>query len=82
MAYADTIVFNALDTLRRGSRRNLSAPGTIIDWRPIVHEMRLFKSPAELDIMRRAGKVSALATHPCDGKMPSGYVRISVTGRD
>ncbi|WP_117086190.1 M24 family metallopeptidase, partial [Klebsiella pneumoniae] len=40
---------------------NLSAPGTIIDWRPIVHEMRLFKSPAELDIMRRAGKVSALA---------------------
>lgn len=61
MAYADTIVFNALDTLRRGSRRNLSVPGTIIDWRPIVHEMRLFKSPAELDIMRRAGKVSALA---------------------
>lgn len=56
MAYADTIVFNALDTLRRGIRRNLSAPGTIIDWRPIVHEMRLFKSLAELDIMRRAGK--------------------------
>ncbi|EOI5721911.1 Xaa-Pro aminopeptidase [Cronobacter dublinensis] len=60
-AYADTIVFAALDKLRRGSRQNLSAPATLTDWRPWVHELRLFKSPEELALMRRAGEISALA---------------------
>ena len=60
-AYADKLVFDALDTLRRGSRRNLRAPQTLIDWRPIVHEMRLFKSDAEISAMRKAGEISALA---------------------
>ncbi|EOC1455369.1 Xaa-Pro aminopeptidase [Cronobacter sakazakii] len=60
-AYADAIVFAALDKLRRGARQNLSAPATITDWRPWVHEMRLFKSPEELALMRRAGEISALA---------------------
>ncbi|ELY6227971.1 Xaa-Pro aminopeptidase [Cronobacter malonaticus] len=60
-AYADTIVFTALDKLRRGARQNLSAPATLTDWRPWVHEMRLFKSPEELAVMRRAGEISALA---------------------
>ena len=39
---ADSLVFAALDKLRRGSRQNLTAPATITDWRPVVHEMRLF----------------------------------------
>jgi len=60
-AYADELVFTALDKLRKGSRQNLSAPASLTDWRPIVHEMRLFKSPEELDVMRRAGEISALA---------------------
>ncbi|EPD6682994.1 Xaa-Pro aminopeptidase [Cronobacter sakazakii] len=60
-AYADTIVFAALDKLRRGARQNLSVPATLTDWRPWVHEMRLFKSPEELAVMRRAGEISALA---------------------
>ncbi|MDI7691041.1 Xaa-Pro aminopeptidase [Cronobacter malonaticus] len=60
-AYADTIVFTALDKLRRGARQNLSAPATLTDWRSWVHEMRLFKSPEELAVMRRAGEISALA---------------------
>ncbi|WP_105605481.1 Xaa-Pro aminopeptidase [Cronobacter sakazakii] len=60
-AYADAIVFAALDKLRRGARQNLSAPPTLTDWRPWVHEMRLFKSPEELAVMRRAGEISALA---------------------
>ncbi|WP_283011296.1 Xaa-Pro aminopeptidase [Cronobacter turicensis] len=59
--YADAIVFTALDKLRRGARQNLSAPATLTDWRPWVHEMRLFKSPEELTVMRRAGEISALA---------------------
>ncbi|MDX6039797.1 Xaa-Pro aminopeptidase [Scandinavium lactucae] len=60
-AYADTIVFNALDKLRKGSRQNLKAPAAIVDWRPLVHEMRLFKSAEEIEVMRRAGEISALA---------------------
>ena len=60
-AYADEIVFTALDKLRKGSRQNLSAPATLTDWRPVVHEMRLLKSEEELNLMRRAGEISALA---------------------
>lgn len=60
-AAADALVFAALGKLRRGFRQNLSAPATLTDWRPWVHEMRLFKGPEEIDILRRAGKISALA---------------------
>ncbi|WPO96004.1 Xaa-Pro aminopeptidase [Buttiauxella sp. HR94] len=59
--YADAILFTALDKLRKGSRQNLTAPSSMTDWRPIVHEMRLFKSPEEIDVLRRAGEISALA---------------------
>jgi len=59
-AFADDIVFTALDKLRKGSRQNLRAPASITDWRPLVHEMRLFKSPEELILMHRAGEISAL----------------------
>lgn len=60
-AHADTIVFAALDKLRRGSRQNLAAPATLTDWRPWVHEQRLFKSEEEIIAMRRAGEITALA---------------------
>ncbi len=59
--YADKIVFGALEKLRQGSRQNLSAPATLTDWRPWVHEMRLFKSPEEIEVLKRAGEISALA---------------------
>lgn len=59
--YADSILFAALDKLRRGSRKKLAAPNTLIDWRPMLHEMRLFKSEEECAILRRAGEISALA---------------------
>jgi len=60
-AYADTLVFAALEKLRCGSRQNLIAPVSVTDWRPWVHEMRLFKSPEEQIILREAGRISALA---------------------
>ncbi|MCE0811806.1 Xaa-Pro aminopeptidase [Buttiauxella sp. S04-F03] len=59
-AHADTIVFAALDKLRRGSRQNLAAPATLTDWRPWVHEQRLFKSEEEIVALRRAGEITAL----------------------
>ncbi len=76
-AYADEIVFNALEKLRKGSRQNLQAPNSVIDWRPIVHEMRLFKSAEELAVMRRAGRDHRAGPYPGDGKMPPWHVRIS-----
>ncbi|CAI0708084.1 Xaa-Pro aminopeptidase [Serratia quinivorans] len=60
-AYADQILFDALDKLRKGFRQNLQAPATLTDWRPWLHEMRLFKSSEEMVIMRRAGEISAQA---------------------
>lgn len=59
--FADAAVFHALDKLRRGSRQNLTAPATLTDWRPWVHEMRLFKSEEEIAVLRRAGEITALA---------------------
>ncbi|WLS79698.1 Xaa-Pro aminopeptidase [Erwinia pyri] len=60
-AEADALLFAALEKLRAGSRQNLKAPASVTDWRPIVHEMRLFKSPEEQAILREAGRISALA---------------------
>lgn len=74
-AYADEIVNSALEKLRKGSRQNLTAPATMIDWRPMVHEMRLFKSPEEIAVLRRAGK-SPPWRIPGRWKMPSGNVRV------
>lgn len=59
-AFADTLVFNALETLRSGYRQHLRAPATLTDWRPWVHDLRLFKSAEELEVMRRAGEITAL----------------------
>ncbi|TKI03776.1 Xaa-Pro aminopeptidase [Martelella alba] len=58
-AFADELVFAALDRLRRGFRQQLSAPTTLTDWRPWVHELRLFKSAEEIAVMRRAGEITA-----------------------
>lgn len=33
----------------------------ILDWQPILDEMRLFKSPNEIALMQQAGQISALA---------------------
>ncbi|KEY59273.1 Xaa-Pro aminopeptidase [Serratia sp. DD3] len=60
-AFADEILFAALEKLRKGFRQNLTAPDTLTDYRPWLHEMRLFKSAEELAVMRRAGEISALA---------------------
>lgn len=60
-AEADALVFAALEKLRRGFRQNFSAPATLTDWRPWVHEVRLFKDEEEIAILRRAGQISALA---------------------
>ncbi|QGU12167.1 Xaa-Pro aminopeptidase [Leclercia sp. J807] len=79
-AYADEILFAALDKLRKGARQNLKAPATITDWRPVVHELRLFKSAEELEVMRRAGEISALAHKRAMQKCRPGMFEYQLEG--
>ncbi|CAH6637230.1 Xaa-Pro aminopeptidase [Pseudocitrobacter vendiensis] len=79
-AWADEIVFTAMDKLRKGSRQNLVAPSTVIDWRPLVHEMRLFKSEEEIAVMRRAGEITALAHTRAMEKCQPGMFEYQLEG--
>jgi Xaa-Pro aminopeptidase len=55
---ADATLFDCLNLLRRGARRGVTAPEVIIDSSVHLHEMRLRKSPAELDTMREASMIT------------------------
>ena len=55
---ADAQLFDCLNLLRRGGRRGVTAPETIIDSSVHLHEMRLRKSDDELAIMRRAAAIT------------------------
>jgi Xaa-Pro aminopeptidase len=53
----------ALEEMRLRSRQGKVPPAEIVDPRGIVHEMRLRKEAAEIEIMRRASAISAEAHH-------------------
>ncbi len=55
---ADAQLFDCLNLLRRGGRRGVTAPEAIIDPSVYLHEMRLRKSDAEIDTMRRAAAIT------------------------
>tara|TARA_R110000787_G_scaffold31696_2_gene83882 strand:- start:6760 stop:8079 length:1320 start_codon:yes stop_codon:yes gene_type:complete len=57
----DAHIAQLLRHLREVSRRGGAAPDTIIALESTLHEMRLFKRPAEIELMRHASKVSAAA---------------------
>lgn len=59
--YADQIFDKSLKILRNKKNRAFQAPLTQTDWRPWVHEIRLFKSSEELVIIKRASEISASA---------------------
>ncbi len=54
----DMRILDTLESMRLRSRQGLVPADSIVDPRGIVHEMRLMKEPAELDIMRRAADIS------------------------
>ncbi|MFP3019557.1 MAG: Xaa-Pro aminopeptidase [Arsenophonus sp.] len=60
-SYADEIIVTTLNRLRRRNQKKLKVPSAQIDWRSMLHEMRLFKSPQEIVLMREANKISAKA---------------------
>ncbi|WP_052141005.1 Xaa-Pro aminopeptidase [Pseudoalteromonas piratica] len=55
----DDKVWELLSKLRGAPKRGWKAPTVIKDIRNALHEMRLFKSDAELAIMAKAGEISA-----------------------
>jgi Xaa-Pro aminopeptidase len=55
----DNKIWQLLSTLRGAPKRGWKAPSVIKDVREILNEQRLFKSPAELAIMAKAGEISA-----------------------
>ena len=56
----DERIQNVLTSLRNKARSGLISANTFLNWQPQLHEMRLFKSPVEQDLMRKAGEISAL----------------------
>ncbi len=60
-ARGDKLVADLLATLRGGFRQGLVAPAKMQDLRPLLHELRLFKSDAEVALMAEAARISARA---------------------
>ena len=58
---ADDLVFGLLETLRNAPKQKRTAPASLIDVRPLLHEMRLFKSEAEVSVMQKAADISVQA---------------------
>lgn len=57
----DRHLLNWINEIRSQSRTGASPPGEIVDMDHLIDEMRLFKSPAEVKLMKRAGAISAEA---------------------
>ena len=57
-ARVDARLSETVELSRQRSRNGVVPPEAIVDPRGIVHELRLFKEPEELDIMRRAAEIS------------------------
>jgi Xaa-Pro aminopeptidase len=69
----DARIVSLQDEIRRQSRGGILPADALIDPRLIVHEMRLFKCPAEIELMQRAADISFEAHH--------GAARLAQPGR-
>ncbi len=54
----DKMLLNAVKSLRDVIRAGIQSPINFMDVAPILHEMRLFKSPAELAVMQQAADIT------------------------
>jgi len=54
----DQRVIGWINSIRNKSRSGVHTPGEVISLENILHEMRLFKSAAEIRVMRKAAKIS------------------------
>jgi Xaa-Pro aminopeptidase len=54
----DARITDCLNDLRGRVRAGVVAPSCVVDPRAILHEMRLFKAPEEIALMRRAAEIT------------------------
>ena len=66
LAEIDQKIIAQLTTFREMNRRPFEPPTTIVDPTLILHEMRVLKTPEEIEIMQRAADIAA---HPADWHM-------------
>ncbi|HTO52311.1 MAG TPA: aminopeptidase P N-terminal domain-containing protein [Myxococcota bacterium] len=59
----DDRIVAALSDVRGRARRGVTAPGEVLSPHDAIHELRLRKSPGELELMRGASAISAEAHH-------------------
>ena len=57
----DAIVAQTIAKLRSSEKRGLCPPRSVIDPREVLHEMRLRKTGSEIDHLRKAAGISAIA---------------------
>jgi Xaa-Pro aminopeptidase len=57
----DQLLIQALNKLRFGVRGGVQWPHAVVDISPSIHEMRLFKSPAEKAVMQKAVDITTKA---------------------
>ncbi len=57
----EKILFDALQVLRSAPKQSKTAPNTIVDLGPVLHDMRLIKSPNEVSVMQAAADISCRA---------------------
>ncbi|MBC8031931.1 MAG: Xaa-Pro aminopeptidase [Pyrinomonadaceae bacterium] len=57
----DNKIISQISEMRAINRKPIHAPRTIIDPATIVHEMRVLKSPEEIELMQRAADIAAEA---------------------
>lgn len=58
---ADYYFYSVLKKLKKEKNNNNQASKTILDWRYFVNKMRLLKTIEEINILRKAAKISSLA---------------------
>lgn len=56
--HVENQIIDALQLVKKQIRRGVKAPESLCDLEPLLSEMRLFKSEAELALMRRAADIS------------------------
>ncbi|MDP3744695.1 MAG: aminopeptidase P N-terminal domain-containing protein [Methylotenera sp.] len=74
----DARVTGWLNQVKAQVRAGVSAPDDIADVRKLVDEMRLYKSPDELDLMRRSANIAAAAHNRAMQKVRAGKMEYEI----
>lgn len=77
-AALDARIADVREQMRRGSRSGTVPPEEIIDPRRVLHEMRLFKSPEEVEILCRAAEITLEAHHEAAKRSHGGRMEYEI----